>query len=35
VGRYNFTKDDGQDYFLIFEKTRIVFPAPLPAPTGE
>ena len=21
VGRYDFTKDDGQDYFLIFEKT--------------
>ncbi len=22
VGRYDFTKDDGQDYFLIFEKLR-------------
>jgi ubiquinone/menaquinone biosynthesis C-methylase UbiE len=22
VGRYDFTKDDGQDYFLIFEKTK-------------
>ena len=21
VGRYDFTKDDGQDYFLIFEKS--------------
>jgi predicted methyltransferase len=35
VGRYDFTKDDGQDYFLIFEKTKVVFPAPLPVPTGN
>jgi len=35
VGRYTFTKDDGQDYFLIFEKTKIVFPAPYALPLGK